>query len=167
MGADATPLDLPAGAFIGRETFQAHVRAGLKAAAERGWPELLLCDADFQHWPLGEREVVETLHDWARGGGRLTLLAKTYDEVPRRHARFVEWRRLWSHRIEARACREAEALQLPSAVWSPVWALQRFDPLRSNGLCGDDPAFLVTLREQIDGWLTRSTPGFAAYTLGL
>ncbi len=167
MDTDATPPDLPAGAFIGRETFQAHVRAGLKAAARQGWPELLLCDADFQHWPLGEGEVVEALQAWARGGGRLTLLAKTYDMVPRQHARFVEWRRLWSHRIDARACREAEALQLPSALWSPVWALQRLDPLRNNGLCGGDQAFLVGLREAINGWLDRSTAGFPAYTLGL
>ena len=61
----------------------------------------------------------------------------------------------------------ADALDLPSALWSPVWALQRLDPQRSNGLCGDDPAFRVALRQQIDGWLARSTPGFPAYTLGL
>jgi len=39
--------------------------------------------------------------------------------------------------------------------------------LHSNGLCGDDPARRLLLREQIDGWLARSTPGFPAYTLGL
>jgi hypothetical protein len=95
------------------------------------------------------------------------MLARTYDEVPRQHARFVEWRRLWSHRIDCRMCREADALQLPSALWSPAWALQRLDPQRSSGLCGDEPAFRVALREQIDDWLQRSTPGFPAYTLGL
>lgn len=167
MQAEAAPAALPAGPFVGRESFQAHLRAGIKAAAEQGWPELLLCDADFQHWPLGERVVVEHLQAWARGGGRLTMLAKTYDEVPRQHARFVEWRRLWSHRIDCRVCREAEALQLPSALWSPLWALQRLEPLRHSGLCGDDRAFSVALREQIDVWLGRSTAGFAAYTLGL
>ena len=167
MAPEVTPPPLPSGAFMGRETFRDHLRAGLKAAAEQGWPELLLCDADFQGWPLGERDVVEALQTWVLVGGRCTLLAKTYDEVPRQHARFVEWRRLWSHRIDARVCREADALDLPSALWSPVWALQRLDPQRSNGLCGDDPAFRVALRQQIDGWLVRSTPGFPAYTLGL
>lgn len=167
MSAEAVPAGLPSGAFIGRETFREHLRAGLKAAAQQGWSELLLCDADLQIWPLGEREIVEALHAWARGGGKLTMLARTYDEVPRQHARFVEWRRLWSHRIDARLCREADALQLPSALWSPVWAVQRLDPARHNGLCGDDPAFRVALREQIDGWLGRSTAGFPAYTLGL
>ena len=81
--------------------------------------------------------------------------------------RFVEWRRLWSHKIDCRVCREADATALPSALWSPGWVLQRLDLLHSNGLCGDDPARRLLLREQIDGWLARGTPGFPAYTLGL
>ncbi|MDO5692863.1 MAG: hypothetical protein Q4G70_10340 [Pseudomonadota bacterium] len=167
MSADAEQRGLPEGAFVGRETFRDHLRAGFKAAAERGWPELLLCDADFQAWPLGEREVVEALHAWARHGQRFTMLARTFDEVPRQHARFVEWRRVWSHKIDCRICREADPMQLPSALWSPAWSLRRLDPLRSHGLCGEDPGFRLTLREEIDGWLERGVAGFPAYTVGL
>ena len=167
MVADATAGELPSGSFSGHESFRGHVRAGLWAAAEQGWSTLLLSDADFRHWPLGEREVVEALTRWVRGAQRFNMLARTYDEVPRLHPRFVEWRRLWSHKIDCRVCREADATALPSALWSPGWVLQRLDLLHSNGLCGDDPARRLLLREQIDGWLARGTPGFPAYTLGL
>ena len=167
METEAPPSPLPPGSFIGHESFRNHLRTGLLAAAQQGWRELLLSDADFRHWPLGEREVVEALTAWVRGARRFTMLAKSYDEVPRLHARFVEWRRLWSHRIDCRVCREADATELPSALWTPGWTVQRLDLLHSSGLCGDDPARRLLLREQIDGWLVRSTPGFPAYTLGL
>ncbi len=164
----AIPAALPSGAFMGREAWRERLRAGLLAAATQHWPELLLSDAHFRDWPLGEREVVDALHAWMRAGAqRLTMLATSYDDVPRQHARFVEWRRQWSHRIECRVCREADPQQLPSAIWSPSWMLQRLDSLHHNGLCGDDPARRRLLREQIDGWLGRSSAGFPAYTLGL
>ena len=51
-----------------------------------------LSDANFHDWPLGERAVVESLQAWARSGRRMTLRARTYDEVICRHARFVRWR---------------------------------------------------------------------------
>ena len=111
--------------------------------------------------------MVEALTAWVRRAQRLVMLAKTYDEVPRQHAQFVEWRRLWSHKIECRQCKEADASELPSALWSPVWAVQRLDRLHSNGVCGTDPGRRKALREEIDGWLARSTSGFPAYTLGL
>lgn len=159
--------ELPSGTFIGRDAFRERVRAGLSAAAAEGWAELVLCDADFHDWPLGERAVVEALTAWVRRAQRLVMLAKTYDEVPRQHAQFVEWRRLWSHKIECRQCKEADASELPSALWSPVRAVQRLDRLHSNGVCGTDPGRRKALREEIDGWLARSTSGFPAYTLGL
>lgn len=154
-------------AFTGRETFREQVRAALLTAASDGWPELLLSDADFRDWPLDDRAVLDALQRWARGARRFTLLARNYDEIPRQHARFVEWRRQWAHKIECRICREADPQDLPSALWSPSWAVQRLDALRHTGWYGDDPARRRLLREQIDGWLARSTAGFAAYTLGL
>ena len=159
---------LPAGSFIGLETLRARLCAGLTAAAGAGWHELILCDADFRDWRLGQREVVASLQTWMRGGARrLTLLARSYDELPRRHARFVEWRRLWAHRIECRQCRAADAHDLPSGLWYPAWALQCINPQLGSGLCGADPAQRAGLRQQIDGWLARSTPGFPAHPPGL
>ena len=78
---DAQPAPLPVGRFAGREEFQGLVRSALDCAAREGWPELILSDADFWDWPLGEGAVIEALNAWVRQGRRLTLLARTYDEV--------------------------------------------------------------------------------------
>ena len=158
---------LPAGPFIGRESFCTRVRAGLAAAGRAGWRELILCDASFEDWPLGERAVLDALEAWARGGQRLTLLARRYDELERRHPLFVQWRRQRAHLIECRGVPTADALAMPSVLWSPAWALQRHEVLRSSGVCGDEAARLLRLRELLDGWLERSSPAFAATTLGL
>lgn len=168
-GTTPPPLaPLPQGRLQGREAFRQAVRDALRhAAAQTGWREIILSDASFADWPLGEREVVETLHAWARHGQRLTLLARRYDDVPRRHPRFVEWRRTWSHKIEARACPAADADDLPSVLWTPHWALHRLNPLHSLCISGGEAERRVLLREELDGWLARSTPGFAATTLGL
>lgn len=72
---DAQPAPLPLGRFAGREEFQNLVRSALDCAAREGWPELILSDADFWDWPLGEGAVIEALNAWVRQGRRLTLLA--------------------------------------------------------------------------------------------
>lgn len=158
---------LPSGRFEGRLAFQQLVRDALACAAREGWREIILCDASFADWPLGERAVAQSLQDWSRTGRRVTLLAKRYDEVVRRHARFVAWRGTWSHIIEARACAAADPLELPSAIWSPGWVMHRLDPERCNGFSGAEPERRLALREQLQEWLGRSSPAFPATTLGL
>lgn len=159
--------DLPSGRFSGRIDFQSRVRAAFHTAARDGWRELILCDADFADWPLGEREVADALNAWADTGRRCTVIARRYDEVVRKHARFVTWRQTWSHIVECRVCPSADPLELPSALWSPVWAMQRIEPERSIGVCGPEPERRLVLRETLQEWLGKSTPGFAASTLGL
>ena len=167
MNADETTGGLAAGPFIGRERFRTLVREALAEAGRAGWRELILCDADFADWPLGERAVVEALEAWARAGQRLTLLARCYDAVERHHPLFVNWRRQRAHQLECRGIPKADALAMPSVLWSPDWALQRHDVLRSSGVCGAEPQRRQRLRELLDGWLERSSPAFAATTLGL
>ena len=163
----ATPA-LPSGRFEGREAFQKLVRDALACAAQEGWRELILSDANFHDWPLGERAVVESLQQWASSGRRLTMLAADYAEVQRRHARFVQWRVRWDHIIVCRRAGAVDAQDLPSAIWSPQWVLQRHDPLRCNGVTGAEPERRILLREAINEWLERkSVPGFPASTLGL
>lgn len=164
--ADPQPA-LPCGRFAGREAFRQLVRDALACAARDGWRQIILCDADFQDWPLGERAVAQSLHDWSATGRRCTLVARRYDAMVRTHARFVEWRRTWSHIVEARACPAAGALDLPSALWSPGWVMQRMDPERCNGVSGAEPERRVLLRENLDQWLLKSSPSFPAHTLGL
>ena len=163
---EPTP-DLPSGRFSGREDFLQLVRDALACAASEGWRELILSDATFEDWPLGERAVAQSLQDWSASGRHCILLAKRYDAVVRRHARFVTWRKTWSHIIDARACSSADALELPSAIWSPGWVMQRLDPERCNGFSGGEPERRVLLRENLNGWLQKSSPSFPAHTLGL
>lgn len=162
-----TDATLPLGRFEGRNTFQQLVRDALATAAREGWREIILADADFGDWPLGERAVAQALHDWSASGRRCVLLAKRYDEVLRRHARFVQWRRTWSHIIDARGCPSADILEMPSAIWSPAWVLQRLDLERSNGYTGAEPERRLALHELLDEWLRKSSPAFPATTLGL
>jgi hypothetical protein len=164
---DAAAPELPAGRFSGRKDFQQLVRDALACAAREGWPEIILCDSTFEDWPLGERAVAQSLQDWSATGRRCTLLARRYDEVLRKHARFVTWRTTWSHIIEARACASADPLEIPSAIWSPDWVMRRLDPERCAGVSGREPERRVLLRENIHEWLQKSSPSFPATTLGL
>ena len=111
--------------------------------------------------------MAESLQQWSATGRRITLLARRYDDVVRRHARFVTWRQRWTHIIEARACPSADPLELPSAIWSPVWVMQRLDPERCNGICGAEPERRLLLRESLQEWLAKSSASFPASTLGL
>ncbi|MBA2963743.1 MULTISPECIES: hypothetical protein [Ramlibacter] len=162
-----TSRDLPQGRFEGRAAFGELVRSALACAAQEGWREIILSDASFADWPLGERAVSESLQAWSTGGRRVTLLARRYDEVVRRHARFVQWRQAWSHIVEARGCPSADELELPSAIWSPSWVMQRLDPERCTGFSGVEPERRLAVREQLAEWLQRSAPAFPATTLGL
>ena len=165
--AATEPTNLPSRRFEGREDFRQLLRDALVTAAREGWREIILSDASFEDWPLGERAVAESLQAWSRSGRRMLLLAKRYDQVTRQHARFVQWRGMWSHIITATACPQADALDLPSALWSPAWVLERRDVERSHGYCGSEPERRVALRETLNEWLQKSTPAFPATTLGL
>ena len=85
-----------------RGEFHAALKSALAEAATVGCRELWLCDTDFADWPLGELAVVESFAQWAGSHRRLTLIAESFDEVARRHARWNEWRRHWSHIVHCR-----------------------------------------------------------------
>jgi hypothetical protein len=164
----AAPGVLTSGAFGGRREFQQLVRDAFVAAEREGWKEIILCDANFVDWPLGERVVVDALNAWAAPGRRrITLLARRFDEVISHHPRFVRWRTTWSHIVEARACRTADPLELPSAIWTPEWVLNRLDPIRCRGITGREADRRVALNDELHEWLKQSTPSFPATTLGL
>ena len=158
---------LPQGRFEGRQAFGQLVRDALACAAREGWREIILADPSFADWPLGERAVAESLQAWSAGGRRCLLLARRYDELPRRHARFVAWRQTWAHIIDARACPSAGELEIPSAIWSPGWVMQRMDPQRCIGVSGSEPERRLAMRELLGEWLQQGAPAFPATTLGL
>lgn len=163
----ATASMLPDGAFSGRTEFAALVRQALMGAARQGWHEIIWCDPDFADWPLGERAVAQALNDWSASGRKLTLLATHYDAVLRQHARFVTWRRTWSHLVECRKGGAVSAGRLPSAFWSPEWVFERLDVPRSTGLASTDAVRCRALKERINEHLAGSSAGFPATILGL
>jgi hypothetical protein len=166
-GAGAAGIVLPSKRFEGREEFRQLVRDAFACAARDGWREIVLSDASFEDWPLGERAVTESLQAWARTGRKMVLLARRFDGVLRQHPRFVQWRRQWTHIITASAVPSADALELPSALWSPQWVMERRDIERCNGYCGSEPARRVLLRESLNEWLQKSSSAFPSTTLGL
>lgn len=163
-----TVSELPSGRFSSRDLFRQMVRDAFAAAAHEEWPEIIISDSDFHDWPLGERDVVASLQDWARSGRRLTMLAGSYDDVMRWHARFVRWRGTWDHIITCRRFSVTDPSDIPSVLWSAQWVMHRLDPTRCVGVSGREPERRVALREVLSEWQrSKSVPGFPATTLGL
>jgi hypothetical protein len=155
-------------AIDSRSGFHAAVREALAEAARVGCKELVLVDRDFTDWPLGESGVVESLTQWAYAHRHLTLIAAHFDEVPRRHPRFVRWRVQFAHVVEARAAHEDDARDLPTLLFAPgLFALRLFDPVRYRGAMDRSAAEDARCRDQIDVFTQRSHESFPASTLGL
>ena len=105
--------DEPSVLITSRTEFQAALQQAFAWLAAEGAREVWLCDEDFADWPLGERAIVDHLTAWAASNRKLTLVARHFDEVARRHARWVEWRRRWSHIVSCRASRRRPACVRP------------------------------------------------------
>ena len=83
--------------------FHDALRDAFAEMASVGCREAWISDETFADWPLNERAVIERLTQWAQSHRKLVVVARHYDEVLRRHARWVDWRRQWSHVVECRA----------------------------------------------------------------
>lgn len=166
-GRDTPAISLPEGRELGRKAFVELVRHAIAAAAARGWLKMVWCDPDFADWPLGERSVVDALQNWSANGRTLHLLAQDYAALRQSHPRFVQWRVAWSHLVEARATGRSSEGDLPSAIWSPEWTMERLDLKHSVVVATADPARRVALGERLDAWWQKGTPSFPASTLGL
>lgn len=158
----------PGSLITSRGEFHAALRSAFAEAAASGCRELWLCDEDFADWPLGERAVVEQLNRWAASNRRLTLLARSFDEVTRRHARWVEWRRNWSHIVACRTNTELASGEFP-AVFLAVGliSVRLSDTPHHRGRLSHEKAEEVRCKEQIDAVLQRSDEAFPATTTGL
>jgi hypothetical protein len=151
-----------------RSEFHAALRSALAEAAAVGCRELWLCDNDFADWPLGERQVVDSFAQWAGSHRRLTLIASSFDEVARRHARWNEWRRQWSHIVHCRSNTELESGQMPSVLLaSELLSLNLVDPVHYRGRFSHEAADGVRCRELIDAVLQRSAEAYPVTTTGL
>jgi hypothetical protein len=151
-----------------RSEFHDALRTAFADAAAQGCREIWLCDIDYADWPLNEPGVIASLTEWAKGYRKLTLIAQHFDDVARRHGRWVAWRRNWSHIVECRANVELEAGKMPTMLLAPGLVTVRLvDPVRYRGSLSRTAADAVHAREMIDAVLQRSEESFPVTSLGL
>lgn len=144
------------------------LRAAFERVATEGCREVFLSDVDFAEWPLGEIAVIDQLTRWAMSHRKLTVLAGHYDEIVRRHPRWVAWRRQWSHVVECRAADDLEPGAIPSMLLAPgVVTVRLFDAEHYRASVSTEVADAVRAREHLDAVLQRSCEAFPASTLGL
>ena len=160
--------DPSAGLIASRRDFHDALRTAFKLAADVGCRELWLCDADFADWPLGDAGVVEHLRQWAGSQRRLTLLASSFDEVARRHPRWVAWRRSWSHVVQCRTNSVIEAAAFPTLLLaSGLVSVRLSDPVHHRGRISTNAGNEVRCRELIDAVSQRSQESFPVTLTGL
>lgn len=155
-------------AIDSRSGFQAAIREAFASLAAAACPEVVICDADFADWPLGEISVVDGLTQWARPHRKLTVYAQNFDEVLRRHPRWLTWRRQFAHAVECRVVELLEHSRMPVLFTaSGGLTLRMFDAARYRGNFSSNRGESVLAREMIDVISQRSADGLSATTLGL
>lgn len=154
--------------FTARGDFLDAWHRALARVVERGCRELLLCDADYAHWPLGERATLEQLSAWVMSHRRLVVIAAQFDTLQRQHPRWVNWRRQWSHVVQCRQVDEADVAAIPSMVLAPgEISLRLRDPVRFRGRLSFERADAVRDADDLDAFLQRSHEAFPVTSLGL
>lgn len=159
--------------FAGRADFQGLVIESFAWAAEQGCRELHAWDASYVDWPLSDAQALAALATWARPARQLHLLALQYDDIVRRHPRFVRWRRDYAHCVTARAVEPEVRLEsapeslLLAAGADVTLTLRLFDRHLWRGEVSLDVAQRLRGLEWFDALAQRSSDSFAPTTLGL
>lgn len=152
-----------------RAEFTAAIAWGFEQAVAGGARRIVCVDPDFADWPLDDPALHERLTAWLRlPQRRLVLLAARFDEVPRRHPRFVAWRVHWSHAVEAFSPPESDAADLPCLlVDDTAISVQLVDRTHWRGRAERDARSARLVRDSIDAVLQRSEASFSVNRLGL
>ncbi|HET7865033.1 MAG TPA: hypothetical protein VFL86_11575 [Burkholderiaceae bacterium] len=162
------PSGADSGLIDSRSGFHAALRAALRAAAEQGCREIWCVDRHFADWPLGERDVVDLLSRWVSGRRRLVLLAQNFDELPRRHARWVQWRVQWAHVVTCKQVHDDDTADMPCLLLATDLVSVRLHSTEHyRGRIDRDPAEWVRQRELISMLDQRGSDAFPATVLGL
>ncbi len=168
MSDPATPASPPA--IAGPEDFAPAVRWGVATALAEGARTLTAVDLAFgENWPWDDADLHDSLAAWLRlPQRRLVLLAANYDDFPRQHPRFVQWRRDWAHAITPFVAPDELAGTLPTALFDDRrLSVVRLDPVQGRGRASLEPRTRLKWHDQVDAVLQRSSPGFPVTTLGL
>ena len=161
--SSAAPAHLPSRRFEGREDFRQLVRDALATAAREGWRELILSDASFEDWPLGERAVAESLGALVRQRPAHAVAGQALrrGDPPACALRAVAWQVVahhHGHRLpRGRSARPAQC-DLESGVGAG--AARRG---ASHGWCGSEPDRRVALRETLNEWLLEVDTGLSCF----
>lgn len=170
---------MDAGLFLGRADYVNALREAVLLACAEGARDIYLFDERFVDWPLSEPAVLAALTGWARGASgarRLHLLAAHYEDLRRRHPRFVQWRGQWGHCVDARAYepdalagagRPALAAALLALGGERPISVRLFDAEQARGAVSFTPADALRTKEWFDALTQRSCESFASSTLGL
>lgn len=150
-----------------RLDFHDALREAFKEIAQKGCREIFLCDENFADWPLSDAPVLEALTSWVFAHRRLVMVARHFDEMPRRHARFVEWRRTYAHVMECKALEDENTAMPCMLLAPPVVCVRLFDPLRYRGGVFHESRDLIRSRDLFDAVSQRSVESFPASILGL
>lgn len=151
-----------------RLEFHDALREAFAEISQTGCREMFMCDQDFADWPLSDDAVIASLTHWVLPHRKLCIVARHFDEMPRKHPRFVEWRRTYAHVIECRAQEHDETQELPSMLVAPsVVCVRLFDRERYRGGVSHETGDIIRSRELFDAVSQRSTEAFPASILGL
>jgi hypothetical protein len=151
-----------------RSEFQAALKTAFSDIQQAACREIWLCDEDFSDWPLGQQETVDQLTQWAASSRRLTLVARSFDELARRHPRWVRWRRDWSHIVGCRTNLELAVGEFPTIFLGAGTVSVRLSDLSHHrGRLSHANVEQVRCKELLDAVLQRSEEAFPATTTGL
>lgn len=159
--------------FVGRAEFQRLVVESIGWAAGQRCRSLHAWDVNFVDWPLSDPALLSALMAWVGPGRELHLLAMQYDDLMRRHPRFVRWRRDYGHCVSARAVEPEHRLEAaPEALLVATgldgWLTVRlFDRHLWRGELSRDASPRQRALEWFDAAAQRSSDSFAPTTLGL
>lgn len=149
--------------------FQARVTAAMAVAASEPL-DLVMCDTDFRHWPLGLPAVVDAFHHWVlhQKPVQCTLLGRDFGRLKKDHPRWVQWRQPWAHRVHCKQIPADEGLNLhPTMILRGKLGIRVLDPLNGVGIWTRDTSQMGDWSLEIDVISQRSHEASLATTLGL
>ena len=156
------------GLIDSRSGFHQALRAAFADLAARPCLQVWLCDIDFADWPLNEPAVIDDLVRWAQPHRKMVVLAQSFDDLVRRHPRWVAWRRQWAHAVECRLVEPVEQGRMPLLLTAQGGlTVKLVDAQRYRGSWSREPADGRLALEMIDAISQRSQDAFPATTLGL
>ena len=167
--ANSEAMNEPAPTIATRESFAAALHWGFQTAIAQGARSVTCVDATFEHWPLDDVGLLESLTTWVRLPQRsLCLLAASYGEVPSRQPRFTAWRRDFAHATVALQAPSEFAADLPTLLLDDKRvSVHLIDAVHWRGRASTAVRTRLLWQEKIDVVLQRSEAGFAVTTLGL